>query len=116
MFLADTSVWIDYFRKANTAFSSKVKDGFIFTHEFIILELAAGSIPKRSQTLKDIDILEKSNVLDSKTILEFIEIHNLYSKGLSMVDIHLIASALDSNLELITLDKKLKYYWNKIKK
>ena len=115
MYLVDTSIWIDHFRKSSLTLVELLAFGFVSTHEFVILELASGSIPKREQTLKDLKRLPTVDILDTDTILDFISRNSLYSKGLSMIDIHLLASALVNDLQLLTKDKKLNYYYKNLR-
>lgn len=115
MYLVDTSVWIDFFRNRKIQLASMLREKAVLTHEFVILELSAGSIPRRKQTLSDLKTLDRVNTIDIDTISHFIEDRKLYSKGLSLVDIHLLASCLDSKVELFTLDKKLQYHWLEIR-
>lgn len=115
MYLVDTSVWIEFFRNNKTSLASMLREKLVLTHEFVILELAAGSIPRRKQTLLDLKSLDRVITVDIDAISYFIEDRKLYSKGLSLVDIHLMASCLDSKAELLTLDKKLQYHWLQVR-
>jgi predicted nucleic acid-binding protein len=116
MYLVDTSVWIDFFRNKKVQLTTLLIEKLVLTHEFIILELSAGSIPRRKQTLLDLKTLDRVPTLDTDTISQFIEDRKLYSKGLSLVDIHLIGSCLAYDAELLTADKKLQYHWLELRK
>jgi predicted nucleic acid-binding protein len=116
MYLVDTSVWIDFFRNKKVQLATLLIQKLVLTHEFIILELSAGSIPRRKQTLLDLKTLDRVPTLDTETICQFIEDRKLYSKGLSLVDIHLIGSCLAYDAELLTVDKKLQYNWLELRK
>jgi predicted nucleic acid-binding protein len=115
MYLVDTSVWIDFFRNNKAQLAALLREKLVLTHEFVILELSAGSLPRRKQTLLDLKTLDRVPTLEVEVVSEFIEDRKLYSKGLSLVDIHLIASCLATSSELVTLDKKLEYYWLKMR-
>jgi len=45
---------------------------------------------------------------DHEEILSFIEMHRLMGEGLGYVDVHLLASALLSRIEIWTEDRNLK--------
>jgi hypothetical protein len=80
----------------------------------VLGELAIGSIPKRKTTLADLLLLRRIPEVDFETLLQFVELHHLFSSGLSWVDVHLLASCLASDAELITDDRQLASFWKKI--
>ena len=86
-----------------------MNDGDVFCHPFIIGELACGNIKNRAEILSLISALPKVDLLDNAEVLLFIENNNLMGKGLGLVDIHLLASAILSEVALWTLDTKLKH-------
>ena len=109
MVLVDTSVWISYLRAGNSKFEQLLNDGEAACHPFIIGELACGNIKNRAEILSLLNALPKVNLLDNEEVLLFIERNNLMGKGLGLIDIHLLASALLSEAVLWTLDIKLKH-------
>jgi predicted nucleic acid-binding protein len=44
MILADTSVWVDHFRRRNAELAGLLADGLILGHEFVTGELACGQL------------------------------------------------------------------------
>ena len=109
MILADTSVWIDYFRSENKGFKQALNEGQIAIHPWIIAELALGSLRDRTKTLSLLDLLPKVRVAQLSELRLTIETRRLYNLGLGLTDAHLLASAfLDPPTVLWTNDKRLR--------
>ena len=49
--LVDTSVWIDHFRRSHLALVAALDRGDVECHEFVLGELACGSLPRRDVVL-----------------------------------------------------------------
>jgi predicted nucleic acid-binding protein len=94
MILADTSVWVDHFRKRDAELHRQLLQNNIATHPFIVTELALGSLPDRQKTLADLELLPQVKVAHTDEVRSMIESHSLSRKGLGFVDAHLIAAAL----------------------
>ena len=110
MILADTSVWIDHLRSGNKDLSRLLDRGQIVIHPFIIAELALGSLRERTKTLALLDLLPQARVARLSELRLMIEARRLYSMGIGLTDVHLIASAfLDSPTQLWTRDKQLRH-------
>lgn len=107
MILADTSVWVDHFRTGNAALARFLSDGAVVMHPFVSGELACGSLPNREAALADLLALPQTAVATHHEILRFISDRRLWARGLGLVDVHLLASALLSTCRLWTLDKRL---------
>jgi hypothetical protein len=107
MILADTSVWIDHFRHHNPRLAQLLLDGDILMHAFVLGEIACGNLKSRQAILNDLGRLPPAIPADNNEALSFLDKHQLFGKGLSLVDIHLLASALLSSCRLWTLDRDL---------
>ena len=107
MIIADSSVWIGHLRSANAQLSALLEMGEIATHDFVIGELALGSLRKRDFILQALQDLPQATHADEKEVLHFIATHNLYNSGIGYVDAHLLASARLSSALLWTGDKRL---------
>ncbi len=109
MVLADTSVWVAHFRKANPVLEALLLNDQILCHPLVILEIACGSPPSpRAKTLFYLKGLQQAKVATQTEILEFIEKNKLFDSGCEAVDISLLASSLISeNTLLWTIDKQL---------
>ena len=94
MILADTSVWVDHFRKRNAALYQELQRNNISTHPFIVTELVLGNLPDRQNAIASLDRLPKVKVAQLHEVRRLIEPRSLFQPGIGFVDAHLIASAL----------------------
>ncbi|MBT4513061.1 MAG: PIN domain-containing protein [Chloroflexi bacterium] len=108
MVLVDTSVWVSHLRTSDTHLKSILQDGEVVCHPFIIGELACGNIKNRNEIISLLQALPTVKIADHDEILRFIDVHQLMGIGLGLIDVHLLASALLSNVTLWTADKHLK--------
>jgi predicted nucleic acid-binding protein len=109
MILADTSIWIDHFRKRDAALYRQLLQNNISIHPFIVAELALGSLPDRHKTLADLELLPQIRVAHIDEIRGMIESRSLFRQGLGFVDAHLIASTLITpGTVLWSRDKRLR--------
>jgi len=96
MILADSSIWIQMFRKG--VFKAELNDLItgdqLCIHPFVAAELACGSLPERRNTLHFLDQLHTLPVVRLADVRTMIEARGLYSKGIGLTDAHLIASCL----------------------
>lgn len=112
MILADTSVWIDHFRSGNDHLSELIEKDRIVCHQLVIGELSCGNIRNRKEILDQLQKLTVYEVPDFREVLYFIEQNNLFGKGLGWIDISLLVSVIINDIELWTLDKRLKFVAN----
>lgn len=108
MTLADTSIWIEHFRKSIPRFSSLLNEQSVFIHPFVIGELACGNLKNRSQLLSDLHQLPSAQLLRDDEVLEFVKRRRLWGRGLGWTDMHLLASALVTGCMLWTADRALR--------
>jgi predicted nucleic acid-binding protein len=107
MVLADTSVWIEHFRRGEPALADRLSDGLVLMHPFVSGELACGNLKDRSAILSDLEALPQSRLASNSEVLQFIEDRRLWRRGLGWIDAHLLASALLSSCRFWTLDMRL---------
>ncbi|CAM3812795.1 type II toxin-antitoxin system VapC family toxin [Polynucleobacter antarcticus] len=109
MVLADTSVWIAHFRKANPSLQSLLINDQILCHPLVLVELSCGSPPSpRVKTLDQLKCLRQATVATPDEVMAFVEKHQFYESGCGAIDVSLLASTLLSKHALIwTFDKKL---------
>ena len=109
MILADTSIWIDFFRMGNPEMQRLLRNEEIVTHPFVVAELALGSLRDRAKTLAELDRLPQVQVAHGNEVRSMIESHSLYSRGIGFTDAHLIASCLITpGTQLWTRDVRLR--------
>jgi predicted nucleic acid-binding protein len=105
--LVDTSVWISHLRQGDPQLAQLLEDGLVWTHPFVIGELACGHLTKRGEILALIGALPTAPVADHAEVLAFVEGRRLMGTGLGWVDAHLLASAILARVPLWTSDKTL---------
>ncbi len=108
MILVDTSVWVHYFRDADSTLTELLERGAALTHPFIIGELALGNLRQRERVLRMLSWLPAANVATTAEVLGFIDRNALFGRGVGYVDVHLLAATrLTVGSRLWTLDKRL---------
>jgi predicted nucleic acid-binding protein len=109
MILADTSVWVDHFRKNDAELVRQLHRNNISIHPFVVTELALGHLPDRLRTIATLDLLPAVKVAQTSEVRHMIDAHALIRRGLGFVDAHLLASAfLTPHTGLWTRDKQLR--------
>lgn len=107
MVLADTSVWIEHFRRREPTLADRLSEGLVLMHPFVAGELACGNLKDRAAILSDLQALPQSGLASNAEVLRLIEDRRLWGRGLGWIDAHLLASALLSNCRFWTLDTRL---------
>lgn len=108
MILADTSVWIDHFRKREPALIAALEAGQVLMHPFVVGELACGNLTNRVELLSLLRDLPPAPLATDAEALGFIDRHELMGRGIGYIDVHLLASvALAGPARLWTRDKRL---------
>ena len=108
MVLVDTSAWIDHLRKPDLAIESVIRAGELYTHDFVIAELALGSLPNRHQLLGDLRRFPRLAIEAVEEILAFVDAMALPATGIGFVDATLLsAAAKTQNVRIWTRDKRL---------
>ncbi len=108
MILADTTIWVDHFRAPNDRLKALLDHEQIVMHPFVVAELALGSLKRRALQLDALDDLPAVQIARLDEVRGMIEAHSLYSRGIGLIDAHLIASCLlEPAVQLWTRDKQL---------
>ena len=108
MVLVDTSVWVDHFRRGNSALVGLLNDGRVLTHPFVVGELSCGTLNEREETLQLLMSLAAVSVAEHDEALGLVRDERLHGRGLGWIDVHLLASSRLTPCSLWTLDKALK--------
>jgi predicted nucleic acid-binding protein len=107
MILADTSVWIDHFRRGHVGLRRLLEEGEIAMHPFVYGELACGSLPDRTRTLTLLAAMPRLALADDSAVVYAIDLRKWSGRGIGWIDAHLLTSALLTRTPLWTLDRKL---------
>ncbi len=115
MILADTSVWVDHFRRGSTAFRQRLESGEIAIHSTVLGELASGNLARRRETLAALLALPRTHEGRFAECLAYLESHRLYGRGVGWNDIQLLVSAELSQTPIWSLDRGLADLAGKLK-
>jgi predicted nucleic acid-binding protein len=107
--LVDSSVWIDHFNKSDSHLIEILDQSEVSVHPMVIGELALGGIRDRGTVLDLLDDLPFAENASHPEVMALIETRQLYGRGLSFIDAHLLASAaISPETSLWTRDKRLR--------
>ncbi len=113
--LLDTSVWIHHFKTNDPQVVHLLEEQFVVVHEFVIAELACGSLKSRVETLRYLKDMPTLRPINSEEIMRFIEARKLYSRGIGLVDVQLLGSVVvNGDTTLWTRDARLKEVSNEL--
>jgi predicted nucleic acid-binding protein len=108
MILADTSIWVDHFRKGDAELARHLDSGNIAMHPYVLIELMLGHVPNREENLIYLELLPAAKVANGDEVRRMIAAHSLSRRGIGFVDAHLVASALITpDMLLWSRDKRL---------
>jgi predicted nucleic acid-binding protein len=105
--LVDTSVWVDHLHRRNPTLVGLLEQAQVWTHAFVIGELACGNLAQRDKVLNALTALPQAPVASHDEVIAFLDTHRLMGRGLGWIDVHLLASAKLARLPFWTLDKRL---------
>ena len=109
MILVDTSVWVDHLRRTDPGLVALLERSAVVMHPFVVGEIACGTLRDRKLVLELLQDLPAAVVATDDEVMQFIERHALYGKGIGYVDVHLFASvALTGGTRLWTRDQRLR--------
>jgi predicted nucleic acid-binding protein len=106
MILADSSVWIDHIRSPLAALDSALDERLLFCHPIVIGEVACGNLRDRFILSAMFD-LPQAIVAEHVEVFHLIEQRRWMGRGAGFMDLHLLSSAILSDLKLWTRDKRL---------
>ncbi len=109
MILVDTAVWIDHLHAAEPRLVEQLELDAVGCHPVVIEELALGSIARRDIVLDLLGNLTQFPTAQHAEILHLVERRQLWGRGLSAADVHLMAAVvMVEGAKLWTRDKRLK--------
>jgi len=109
LILVDTSVWVDHLRTGDEGLAELLDAGLVLTHPFVIGEVALGNLRQRELVLDALSGLPSAIVATDAEVLQFIDRHAVFGRGIGYVDVHLLAGArLTGGVQLWTNDNRLR--------
>ena len=110
MVLVDTSVWIGalagrapYAGELDRLLSRDEAAG----HELIYGELLIGDRGGRRRLLADYEQMHQAITVPHSEVVAFVRARRLHGRGVSWIDVHLLAAALAGRMQLWTADPRL---------
>ena len=82
MILADTSVWIEHFRRGDHQLMAALDEGEILMHPFILGELACGNFRNRAETMELLAQLPATRVATHDEVMSMIDGRALMGRGI----------------------------------
>ena len=109
MILLDASIWIDHVRAADGGVLALLEGGKVLCHPFVVGEVGLGNFRGRDAFLVELNKLPAAEIASHREVIQLVERHRLFGRGIGYVDAHLLAAAfLTSDAKLWTRDKGLK--------
>ena len=114
MILADTSIWIDFFRKTDPSIDEQMTEyltaGRVFGISVVFGELLQGVRDEREEKIilefwKNLPQVDEKNLFIDAGKLSYQ--YKLFSKGVGLIDCYILAASKRHQLEIWSLDKKL---------
>ena len=102
--LVDTSIWIDHLHRTDGTLTQLLSTDAVYVAVPVLGELAAGNLPNRGRTLKDLRLMRRLVEAPAEDVLDWIEAHDLGGKGLSWVDCLLLATAEQNKAAIYSRD------------
>lgn len=106
--LVDTSVWVGHFKQRDERLVALLEAGLVVCHPYVVVEVACGTPPRRSEVIDLLRALESVQVATPDELIELLQRRDLFGRGCGFVDVSLLASVLLTDQTLLwTLDKRL---------
>lgn len=106
--LVDTTVWIDHLHTGDPALVELLDRAEVLVHEWVIGEIALGTLRDRAGVLGLLTQLPAAPVATGREVLVLVDRHALAGAGIGYVDAQLLASAkLAGGVPVWTRDKRL---------
>lgn len=78
-------------------------------HPYVVAELVLGTLRERTKTIAALDDLPSARIARLEEVRHFVELRALHGRGIGLVDVNLLASALvHPGCRLWTRDRKLR--------
>jgi predicted nucleic acid-binding protein len=106
--LVDTSVWVAYLRIGDPALVSLLETDQVCSHDFVVGELACGSLRNRAEFLGLLRSLPRLATATEEEALFLLEDRRLMGRGIGYIGVHLLAATILGGAQLWTKDKALK--------
>jgi predicted nucleic acid-binding protein len=109
MVLVDTSVWIRFLAGKEpfaTTLSDLLSRDQVAGHEMIFGELLIGDRGGRLKLLESYVKIHQAPTVPHGEVLEFVRARKLFGLGVGWIDVHVLASAVVSRMQIWTADPR----------
>ena len=107
MIVADTSVWVNHFRRGDAELARMLTEEEVGLHPFVMGEIAAGNLKHRAETLGYLACLPRIAVAQEDEVHHLLESQRLWGLGLGWVDFHILAAAKLGGWSLYSADRAM---------
>jgi predicted nucleic acid-binding protein len=109
LILVDSSIWVDHLHHGNDVMRQLLASRVVVMHPFVLQEIALGSLRDRSKVLFTLRKLPQAKTASTENVMLLIESRALYSTGIDLTDVHLLAAALINDNTLVwTRDRRMR--------
>jgi len=107
--LVDSSIWVDHLHHGHDLMRKLLLSRAVVMHPFVLQEIALGSLRDRASVLSTLAKLPQARTASTEDVMLLIETRSLYSTGIDLTDVHLLAAALiDDNTLVWTRDRRMR--------
>ena len=99
---------IDHFHRPHFALVTALERGEAECHDFVLGELACGTLPRRDEVLTLMRALPRISPVTHDEALALVAERRLWGRGLGWVDVGLLAATLVAGGRLWTMDRRLR--------
>jgi predicted nucleic acid-binding protein len=110
MVLVDTSVWIRTLAGKEPyvgVMNQLSENDRIVGHDLVHGELLVGDVGGRTKFLAEYDRMDRASLIPHSEVVILARFRKLHGRGLSWIDVHLLASAMIGHHQLYTADLDL---------
>ena len=107
MILADTSVWVNHFRSADSQLARMLVEEDVGLHPFVLGEIAAGNLRDRTRVLNYLSCLPQSAIAEEAEVHHLLQSERLWGTGLGWVDLHILAAVRLRGWRLYSADRAM---------
>jgi predicted nucleic acid-binding protein len=100
--LADTSIWIDHFRRVDAELRRIIEDDRLLCHPCVIGELALGSLRDRRSVMAFLAAQREAVVATHDEVMTMIDRHSVFSMGIAYADANVLAQPRTGNCPKLT--------------
>lgn len=107
MIIVDSSIWIDHLRGSLSALRVLLLQQQVVQHPMVTAEIMLGSVTDRLSLQTLLSRLPQIAPCSPEYLLDFTTQQRVYGTGIGVVDVYLLAAAIQNGHHLWSRDKRL---------